>query len=96
MTVGTEPAEAERDTLATRIGELEVAAAICRKELCVVLQVVQSLNIGFAAGKDSENAVGARAFEMSENMSDIRALLEGLRRIVGGKRGTLQSSSLQN
>lgn len=80
---GTEPAKAKRETLAARTCEFEAAAASCHGELGVVVRRVQSLKGRFAVHEDRANTAEARAHGTLDEMTELRALINGLNPPLG-------------
>lgn len=82
----TAQAMVERDFLAARICELEVAAATSDEELGIVGRAMWTFRGRVATGEDRANTEDALACETIDKMSELRALVEGLNWTVSGQR----------
>lgn len=87
MTSGNERAEAEPDTLAGRIGRLDVAESTRYGELGVLMCTVRSLIARVAAGEESANTAKAWACKRLDKISQLWAVVEGLNWTFGGECG---------
>lgn len=90
LTAGTEQAITERETLAARIQELEVAAATRNEAFGVVVSALQSLKglkYRVAAGEGRANKAKNQASETLIKMSELWTLVEVLSQKVGDECG---------
>lgn len=95
LTMGTEHAKAEHDTLDDHICELEVSAAPCHGGLGDFVQAMQLLKSSVAAGEDRETGE-VRACQMLEKMSELRELVEDRVGQAWWSRHALRNSSTLN